>query len=74
MMDVGRVCVKRVGRDAGALVVILKVLDDNYVLVEGPTTKRTRCNKRHLIPTEKVLPVREDMPREEILKLLEEAR
>ena len=49
LLQVGRVCVKKYGRDAGSRAVITKVLDGNFVSVV--TTKRPkerRCNVSHL--------------------------
>jgi large subunit ribosomal protein L14e len=36
VMDVGRVCVKLTGREAGSRCVIVDVIDRNYVMVTGP--------------------------------------
>ena len=49
MFDIGRVCVKIAGRDAGQKCVIVEVLDDKYVVVDG-MTRRRKCNKIHLEP------------------------
>jgi len=54
-LEVGRVCVKTAGREAGKYCVVLKKLDDAFVLITGPKTltgvKRRRCNIEHLEPT-----------------------
>jgi large subunit ribosomal protein L14e len=52
MIEVGRVCVKLAGREAGRRCVVVDVLDSNFVLVSGPRVKRRRCNIAHLEPTE----------------------
>ena len=49
-MDVGRVCVKIVGREAGRKCVVVSTIDDNFVLVDSPEVRRRRCNVRHLKP------------------------
>lgn len=49
--DIGRVCVKLMGREAGCFAVVLNVIDRNFVLVDGPKVRRRRCNIRHLEPT-----------------------
>ena len=54
MFDVGRVCVKIAGRDAGQKCVVVEVLDDKYVLVDG-MTRRRKCNKVHLEPLNQTL-------------------
>ncbi|MGD2142528.1 MAG: 50S ribosomal protein L14e, partial [Candidatus Bathyarchaeota archaeon] len=35
-MDLGRICVKLKGREAGKRCVIVDVIDRNYVIVTGP--------------------------------------
>lgn len=54
-LEIGRVCIKTAGREAGKYCVVLKKLDDTFVLITGPKTltgvKRRRCNIEHLEPT-----------------------
>ena len=51
-LEVGRVCIKTAGREAGKYCVVLKKMDANFVLITGPKTltgvKRRRCNIEHL--------------------------
>ena len=49
MMNVGRLCVKTAGREAGRKCVIVEVVDDNYVIIDG-MVKRKKCNVNHLEP------------------------
>ena len=49
MIDVGRVCVKLAGRDAGNKCIIVDVIDNNFVMIDG-AVRRKRCNIRHLEP------------------------
>ena len=53
--DVGQVCVKLLGREAGYLCAVIEVIDKNFALVEGPKVKRRRCNFKHLSPTKYML-------------------
>ena len=46
-VDVGRLCVKIAGRDAGYECLIVDVVDKNYVLIDG-NTRRRKCNVDHL--------------------------
>ncbi len=69
-MDVGRVCVKLVGREAGKKCVVVDVVDENYVLVSGPEVKRRRCNVRHLEPLEQKLEIGEGASDEEVRRAL----
>lgn len=54
-LEVGKVCVKTAGREAGKYCIVLKKLDDSFVLITGPKiltgVKRRRCNIEHLEPT-----------------------
>ncbi|HDJ97286.1 MAG TPA: 50S ribosomal protein L14e, partial [Thermofilum sp.] len=36
VFDVGRICVKTMGREAGKKCVIVDIIDDNFVLITGP--------------------------------------
>jgi len=48
-MKAGQLCVKIAGRDAGNECVVVEVLDDNFVLIDG-NTRRRKCNVDHLEP------------------------
>lgn len=65
----GRVCVKKMGRDAGKLCVVTNVVDENYakVLCVGRKKKR-KCSIRHLEPINMKLELKESD--EETLKKL----
>ena len=71
MFEVGRLCVKIAGRDAKGLAVIVKKIDDNYVLIEG-TVRRRKCNVKHLEPTKFTLDIKEEASREEVISKLKE--
>ena len=47
MIEVGRVCGKLAGRDAGKKCVIVDIIDENYVLIDGETRRR-KSNIDHL--------------------------
>ena len=47
MFEVGTVCVKIAGRDAGKQCVVVEAAKDGIVVIEGETRRRT-CNIRHL--------------------------
>ena len=49
LLQVGRVCVKKFGRDAGSRVVITGLIDNNFVkVVTSKRPKERRCNAAHL--------------------------
>ncbi|MDI9618740.1 50S ribosomal protein L14e [Methanothermobacter sp.] len=59
-IEVGRVCVKTAGREAGEKCVILDIIDKNFVEVVGVNVKNRRCNIGHLEPTEKKIEIKSD--------------
>ncbi len=70
-MELGRVCLKLSGREAGKRCVIVEVLDGTYVAIGGPGVKRRRCNIAHLEPTDKKLEMQKGASDEELKRLLE---
>jgi len=76
-IEIGRICVKTRGREAGRKCVIVDLIDDRYVLVTGPKdvsgVKRRRANIKHLEPTEYKIEIKPDASDEEVKKALEEA-
>lgn len=52
MIEVGRLCVKTAGRDAMEYCVIVEVVDEKYVLIDG-NTRRKKVNKAHIEPLAK---------------------
>ncbi|MBC7119913.1 MAG: 50S ribosomal protein L14e [Methanobacteriaceae archaeon] len=69
-IEVGRICIKTAGREAGEECVILDIIDKNFVEVVGVNVKNRRCNIKHLEPTEKKIEIKSD-DIEEIKKQLE---
>lgn len=49
LVEEGRVCIKKFGRDSGDKAVIVKVLDRNFVeVMTHARPKARRCNIKHL--------------------------
>lgn len=69
MFDIGRVCIKIAGRDAGKKCVVLKKLEGKYVMIDGETRRR-KCNTLHLEPLDQILEIKENATREEIMTAL----
>ncbi len=76
-IEVGRICVKIRGREAGRRCVIVDVIDKNFVLVTGPKNvngvRRRRANISHLKPTDDALKISRGASDEEVYKALVEA-
>ena len=67
MIEVGRLCMKIAGRDAGKQCVIVEVIDDNYVTIDG-CTRRRKCNIRHIEPMDKLLKIKQGASHADIVK------
>ena len=63
--EVGRLCVKLAGRDAGKKCVILEQFDNTYVLVDG-ATRRKKVNIKHLEPLAEVIKLKNNASHEEV--------
>ncbi len=49
LVEVGRACVKKSGRDAGSKAVVTAVVDGNFVkIVTSERGKERKCNIKHL--------------------------
>ncbi len=77
MIEVGRLCLKIAGRESGRYCVVVKKMDENFVMVTGPmeltSVKRRRCNIDHLEPVMETLNIKSDAPDSEILKAYQRA-
>ncbi len=68
-LELGQICVKTAGRDAGKLCVIVEKLDYPFVLIDGET-RRKRCNINHLEATDKRIEIKPKASHELITKEL----
>ena len=65
-MEIGRMCVKIAGRDAGLRCVIIDLLDKNLVLIDGETRRR-KCNAAHLEQLDQKLDVGKNASHEAVI-------
>jgi LSU ribosomal protein L14E len=76
-VEIGRICVKIAGREAGRKCVIVDLIDENFVLVTGPKqvsgVKRRKVNIKHVEPTDKLIKISRGASDEEVLRAIEEA-
>lgn len=70
MIEIGRLCIKTAGRDAGLKCVIVDVLDNKFVLIDGETRRR-KCNILHLEPLKDSIKVKKNASHEDIKKEFE---
>jgi len=73
-VEVGRICVKLSGREAGRKCVILDIIDKNFVLITGPKAvtgiKRRRANVNHVEPLREKIKVKRGASDEEVVEAL----
>ena len=51
--EIGRICVKTMGRESAQYCVIVDIIDKNYLLIDGIKIKRRRVNYKHIITIDK---------------------
>ncbi|BBG24181.1 50S ribosomal protein L14e [Sulfuracidifex tepidarius] len=77
VIEVGRICVKTRGRDAGKKVVIVDIIDENFVLITGPKdvngVKRKRSNILHIDATDKKVEIKKGASDDEVKNALQQA-
>ena len=77
-VEVGRVCVKLVGREAGRKCVVVDVIDRNFVLVTGPVkvsgVKRRRVNVGHIEPMDLKVSIKKGDDDEVVVEALKKAK
>ena len=71
VFEVGRVCMKIAGRDARKKCVVVDILDNTYVMIDGETRRR-KCNIAHLEPLNLAVGIKANASNEEIVKALKE--
>jgi large subunit ribosomal protein L14e len=68
-IEIGRICVKLVGREAGRKCVVVDLADKSFVLITGPKSvtgvKRRRVNISHIEPLQDRLEVKRGVSDEE---------
>ncbi len=75
ILEVGRICVKTLGREAGKKCVIVELIDKNFVLITGPKdvsdVKRRRVNTNHIELTPDKIDIKKGASDEEVKKAIE---
>ena len=70
MIEIGRLCIKLAGRDAGLKCAVVDILDDKFVLIDGETRRR-KCNILHIEPLKDVIKIKKKASHEEVKKEFE---
>jgi large subunit ribosomal protein L14e len=73
-IEVGRICAKLTGREAGKKCVIVDIMDKSFVLITGPKTvtgiKRRRVNINHIEPIQDKIEIKRGASDEEVAEAL----
>jgi large subunit ribosomal protein L14e len=73
-IEIGRICIKLVGREAGRKCIIVDVMDKNFVLITGPKdltgVKRRRANANHIEPLKDKIKIKRGAPDEKVTEAL----
>src|SRR3989344_38536 len=69
MYQIGRVCMKLAGRDAGKICVIVSLDKNGRVLIDGETRRRL-CNIIHLEPLDSVVKIKSGASNADVVKAL----
>ncbi|MFX0023427.1 MAG: 50S ribosomal protein L14e [Candidatus Hermodarchaeota archaeon] len=72
--DIGRLCVKTMGREAGHYCVIVDVIDKNYLLVDGLKVRRRRVNYKHIEPIAETIEIKKGAKHEEVEAAIKTAK
>ena len=72
--DIGRLCVKTMGREAGNYCVIVDIIDKNYLLVDGLKTRRRRVNYRHIEPLADIIDIKKGASHEKVEAAIKKAK
>ena len=71
MIEIGRLCKKIAGRDAGLTCVVVDVDKDGYATIDGETRRR-KCNPRHLVALNQKADISKGASHEKVLAALHE--
>ncbi len=72
IFEVGRLCVKIAGRDAGRTCVVVEAAGNGYVVVDGDI-RRKKVNIKHLEPLDKIVEVKAKATHADVKKAFEKA-
>ena len=72
--DIGRLCVKTIGREAGHYCVIVDIIDKNYLLIDGLNVRRRRVNYKHIEPIADALEIKKGASHEQVEAAIKKAK
>ena len=72
--DIGRICVKTTGREAGKYCVVVDIIDKNYILIDGLTIRRRRANYKHLEPISETIDIKKGASHNNVEEAIKKAK
>ncbi len=72
--DIGQVCVKTMGREAGKYCIVVDIIDKNYILVDGLGIRRRRVNYRHIEPIADTIEIKKGASHENVEAAIKKAK
>jgi len=72
--DIGRICIKTMGREVGHYCVIVDIIDKNYLIIDGLKIRRRRVNYRHIEPITDTINIKKGASHEEIETAIKQAK
>jgi len=76
-IEVGRICVKLSGREAGRKCVVVDLVDKSFVLITGPKkvtgVRRRRANINHVEPLQEAIEIKRGASDDEVAEALKAA-
>ncbi len=72
--DIGRLCVKTTGREAGHYCIIVDIIDKNYLLIDGLKVRRRRVNYRHIEPIAETIEIKKGAKHDEVETAIQKAK
>ncbi len=72
--DIGRVCVKTMGREAGNYCVVVDIIDKNYLIIDGLNIRRRRVNYKHIEPIPELVEIKKGAKHEDVEVAIKKAK
>ena len=69
MFEIGRICIKTSGRDAGKTALVIDKESDTIVVIDG-NVRRRKCNTKHLEPLGDILKIKKGASTSEVHKIM----
>jgi large subunit ribosomal protein L14e len=72
--DIGRICVKTMGREAGQYCVVVDIIDKNFILIDGLKVRRRRANYKHIEPTSESIDIKKGASHSDVEAAIKKAK